>query len=82
MKKLTAGDTGTKSPDFVAGNIEKLKALFPEAFAEGKADFEVLKQILGGPVDEREENYGLNWHGKRRARPHTLYRHPPPLPGG
>ena len=31
-------------------------------------DFEVLKQLLGGAVDEREEKYGLNWHGKRRAR--------------
>jgi adenine-specific DNA-methyltransferase len=31
-------------------------------------DFEVLKQLLGGTVDEREEKYGLNWHGKRRAR--------------
>jgi len=28
----------------------------------------VLKQLLGGAVEEREEKYGLNWHGKRRAR--------------
>ncbi len=52
----------------MAGNIEQLQALFPEAFTEGKVDFEVLKQLLGGAVDEREEKYGLNWHGKRRAR--------------
>jgi len=68
MKKLTADDTETHSADIVAGNIEQLKALFPEAFTEGKVDFEVLKQLLGGAVDEREEKYGLNWHGKRRAR--------------
>ena len=68
MKKLTAEDMETKSPDLVAGNIERLKALFPEAFTEGKVDFEVLKQLLGSAVDEREEKYGLNWHGKRRAR--------------
>ncbi len=68
MKKLTAEDMETKSPDLVAGNIERLKSLFPEAFTEGKIDFESLKQILGGAVDEREEKYGLNWHGKRRAR--------------
>jgi len=68
MKKLTAEDMETKSPDLVAGNIERLKILFPEAFTEGKIDFEVLKQLLGGAVDEREEKYGLNWHGKRRAR--------------
>ncbi|MGB4781754.1 MAG: site-specific DNA-methyltransferase, partial [Candidatus Methylomirabilis sp.] len=52
----------------MAENIEQLKALFPEAVTEGKIDFEVLKQLLGGPVEEREEKYGLNWHGKRRAR--------------
>ncbi len=68
MKKLTAQDPETKSPDLVAGNIEQLKALFPEAFTEGKLDFDILKQLLGGAVDEREEKYSLNWHGKRRAR--------------
>ena len=68
MKKLTAQDPETKSPDLVAGNIDQLNALFPEAFTEGKVDFEVLRQLLGGAVDEREEKYGLNWHGKRRAR--------------
>lgn len=68
MKKLTAEDAETKSPDIIAGNIEQLRTLFPEAFTEGKVDFEVLKQLLGGAVEEREEKYGLNWHGKRRAR--------------
>jgi len=68
MKKLVAEDAETKSPDVVGENIEQLKALFPDAFTEGKIDFEVLKQILGGATDEREEKYGLNWHGKRRAR--------------
>src|ERR1700723_156237 len=68
MKKLAAEDAETKSPDLVAENVEQLKTIFPEAFTEGKVDFEVLKQLLGGVVDEREEKYGLNWHGKRRAR--------------
>ena len=68
MKPLTAKDPETKSADVLAGNIEHLKALFPEAWIEGKVNFEVLKQLLGGLVDEREEKYGLNWHGKRRAR--------------
>jgi len=36
----------------VDGNIDQLKALFPEACTEGKTDFEVLKQLLGGAVDE------------------------------
>ena len=68
MKKLTAQDPETASADIVAENIEQLKALFPETVVEGKIDFEVLKQLLGGVVEEREEKYGLNWHGKRRAR--------------
>ena len=68
MKPLTPADPETKSADILAENIARLKELFPEAFTEGKVDFEVLKQLLGGAVDEREEKYGLNWHGKRRAR--------------
>ena len=68
MKKLDLESPETKSADIVAGNIEALRALFPEAFTEGKIDFEVLKSLLGAAVDERDEKYGLNWHGKRRAR--------------
>ena len=68
IEKLNLGHPDTKSADIVAGNTRALRALFPEAFTEGKIDFEVLKQCLGGAVDEREEKYGLNWHGKRRAR--------------
>ena len=68
MKKLTANDAQSHSADGVAENAGHLKALFPEAFTEGKIDFEVLKQLLGGAVDDREEKYGLNWHGKRQAR--------------
>jgi len=66
--KIIANDPETQSADILAGNIEQLKTLFPEAFTEDKVDFDVLKQLLGGAVDEREEKYGLNWHGKRRAR--------------
>ena len=68
MKPLTAQDPETQSPDIVAENIEQLQSLFPEAFTEGRLDFDVLKQLLGAVVDEREEKYGLNWHGKRQAR--------------
>jgi adenine-specific DNA-methyltransferase len=45
MKKLTDQDPETKSRDEVGGNIGQLKTLFPEAFTEGKVDFEVLKQL-------------------------------------
>lgn len=68
MKKLTNKDPETHTLGLIADNIDQLKALFPEAFTEGQVDFNVLKQLLGGTVDEREEKYGLNWNGKRSAR--------------
>jgi len=68
MNPITAGDAESQSANILAENVEQLKVLFPEAFVEDKIDFEVLKQLLGGAVDERDEKYGLNWHGKRRAR--------------
>lgn len=68
MNKITAADTETRSEDIIAGNVEQLAVLFPEAFTEGKIDFTVLRQLLGEAVDDREEKYGLNWFGKRKAR--------------
>src|SRR6266496_1337452 len=68
MKQITVEDAEAKSPDLVAANVEQFKSLFPDAFTEGKIDFDSLKQLLGSEVEEREEKYGLNWHGKRRAR--------------
>lgn len=62
MKKLVAGDPETCSADVVAENVAELKALFPEAFTEGKIDFAVLKQLLGGAVDDDDEKYGLNFY--------------------
>ena len=35
MKKLTIGDPETMSPDQIATNLERLKALFPELVTEG-----------------------------------------------
>jgi adenine-specific DNA-methyltransferase len=68
MKQIKPNDSETRSADPIAMNLERLKTLFPEAFVEGKVDFEVLKQLLGGALDPREEKFGLNWHGKRMAR--------------
>ena len=59
MQKLTSQDPETQSADIVTGNIDQLKALFPEAFTEGKVDFDVLKQLLGVVVEEREEKWLL-----------------------
>lgn len=68
IRPIVADDDEASSADLLRENIERLREIFPEAFTEGKVDFEVLKQLLGDAVDEREEKYMLNWHGKRRAR--------------
>lgn len=73
MEKLTATSPKAQSADFVAGNIELLKALFPELITEGAngvaVDVDVLKALVGdAAVTDADEKYGLNWHGKRRAR--------------
>lgn len=68
VSPVTAADPAAQSADIVADNIEVLRALFPDAFAEGVIDFDVLRQLLGDAVDDGDEKYGLNWSGKRQAR--------------
>lgn len=68
MKKVQQEEG--ESADIVSENIQRLKELFPDAFSEGGVDFEVLRQLMGDAkvLDEGEEKYGLNWHGKKKAR--------------
>ncbi len=68
MKPLTANDAETKSPDLAAENLAKLKELFPEVVTEDGVNVDALKQLIGKTVTDTEEKYGLNWHGKRKAR--------------
>jgi adenine-specific DNA-methyltransferase len=73
MQKLGPDDPLTRSLDLVAGNIAQLKALFPELVTEGvngaAVNADALKALVGdASVTEADEKYGLNWHGKRRAR--------------
>ena len=73
MNKITAADPEAQSADLVADNIAQLKALFPELITEGAdgaaINVDVLKQLVGdATASDVEEKYGLNWHGKRRAR--------------
>jgi len=71
MKKFTP-KTRRPGPPTSWPRTSRAEDALPEAFTEGKVDFEVLKQLLGGVVDEREEKFGLNWHGKRQARQFAL----------
>lgn len=68
MDRVTLQDG--ESANIVNGNIEQLRVIFPEVFGEGGVNFDVLRQLLGdaGVIDEGEEKYGLNWHGKKKAR--------------
>ena len=72
MQKLDATSPEAQSADLKADNIAKLRALFPEVFTEGKdgaaINVDVLKGLVGAVVTDADEKYGLNWHGKRRAR--------------
>ena len=73
MKKIDINSPEAQSADLVAGNIDQLKALFPELITEGPnctaVNLDVLKALVGDQtVTDADEKYGLNWHGKRRAR--------------
>lgn len=73
MKKIDTASPEAQSADLVAANIEQLKALFPELITEGAngvaVNLDVLKALVGdATVTDADEKYGLNWHGKRRAR--------------
>lgn len=57
----------SSSLDITAENIEKLKELFPEVLTEGKIDFDMLRTVLGEEVDDRNERYRFEWHGKKNA---------------
>ncbi|MBM3128424.1 MAG: site-specific DNA-methyltransferase [Chloroflexi bacterium] len=56
-----------ETPDLLGEQIESLRQIFPEAFAEGKLDFDKLRAALGDFVDERPERYSFTWAGKRDA---------------
>ncbi|MFQ5688024.1 MAG: site-specific DNA-methyltransferase, partial [Candidatus Scalindua sp.] len=56
-----------KSLDITDEKIVKLKAIIPEAFTEGRIDWEKLKAALGEDIEFKNERYVLNWAGKSDA---------------
>lgn len=56
-----------ESMNIVADNIQKLKAIFPDVFTEGKVDFEKLEAVLGNYVEKDNERYNFIWYGKSQA---------------
>lgn len=55
------------STNLLDERIEQLRLIFPEAFAEGRVDFDKLQESLGDLIDDRPERYTFNWAGKRDA---------------
>ncbi len=64
---MTTTDLTGSTPNIAEENIAKLKQIFPDAFEEGKVDFDKLKQDLGEYIDEDSERYNFTWHGKGQA---------------
>ncbi len=52
------------SMDLENANIEKLKSVFPECFAEGKLDIDKLLSLCGEYIDNDFEKYKFEWKGK------------------
>lgn len=62
MVKKMNGD----SLDLNSLNIYKLKKLFPEVLSDGnKIDFDKLKELLSGEIDDSPDRYNFTWNGKK-----------------
>lgn len=49
--------------------LKELQAVVPEAFADGRINWDTLREALGDTLeDETKEHFGLFWPGKREAR--------------
>ncbi|MCG7850470.1 MAG: site-specific DNA-methyltransferase, partial [ANME-2 cluster archaeon] len=56
-----------KSLDITEERLNKLKEILPDAFTEGKIDWEKLQASLGEDIEFKNERYVLNWAGKSNA---------------
>ena len=56
------------SADLLAGRVQQLSETFPEAFTEGRVNFDKLRAVLGDEIDDRPERYNFTWAGKRDAQ--------------
>lgn len=54
---------------FTEDRLRELQTVVPEAFVDGKVNWEMLREALGEFLeDETQEHFGLMWPGKRAAR--------------
>src|SRR5580658_1050371 len=55
------------SGDILEAQIDKLRALFPEVFVEGKIDFDKLRATLGASAESGPGRFHFSWAGKDDA---------------
>lgn len=56
---------------FTEDRLAELRAVLPEAFADGAVNWEALREALGAYLEDEgrdAEHFGLTWPGKRQAR--------------
>lgn len=56
---------------FTEDRLAELRAVVPEAFADGAVNWEALREALGAYLEDEgrdAEHFGLTWPGKRQAR--------------
>src|SRR5438874_13350755 len=56
---------------FTEERLRALEGVVPEAFSDGRISWEVLREIMGGQIEDDDvgaEHFGLFWPGKREAR--------------
>ncbi len=54
---------------FTEDRLKELQAVVPEAFADGKINWDVLREALGEYLEEPDqEHFGLTWPGKRSSK--------------
>jgi len=55
---------------YLQERLQQLEQAVPEAFADGKINWDTLREILIADLEDegRDEYFGLNWPGKREAR--------------
>lgn len=62
MEKISS-----ESLNVVEMNINKLKELFPNVVSDGKIDYDLLKSLFAGEIDESNEKYTFSWNGKNNS---------------
>ncbi len=64
MQELDIKKLDGKSLDIAEADKEKLKAVFPQCFVEGKLDIDKLLSLCGEYIDNDFEKYRFEWKGK------------------